>query len=74
MYYLDDQSVGGSSEKEMNWKHFELFVKETSGNLLLDIPMFLKNKDYQKYFLNLKKTPLSFVDDFRDLQFKTIVI
>ncbi|APY11223.1 hypothetical protein BWZ22_08185 [Seonamhaeicola sp. S2-3] len=72
MYYLDDQSnflegVGQGSEWEMNWNHFEKFVLEKTSHLMLDIPKFITDKKYRAEFHKLDEYPLSFVDDFNDI-------
>ncbi len=72
VYYLDDQSnvlegVGQGSEWEINWNDFEKFVTEKTSHLMLDIPKFMTEKGYRSEFHKLDKYPLSFVDDFKDI-------
>ncbi len=72
IYYLDDQSnvlegVGQGSEWEMNWNDFEKFVLEKTSHLMLDIPKFMEDKKYRSEFHKLDEYPLSFVDNFKDI-------
>jgi hypothetical protein len=73
IYYLDDQSsvlegVGQGSEWELSWNEFENFVKNKTSTLMLNIPLFLTDKNYRDEFLEKKELPLSFIDDFVDLK------
>lgn len=73
MYYLDDQSkvlkgVGMGDEWDFTWPDFEHFVAEKTAPLLLNIPMFLTDKNYRNAFLEREEYPLSFVDDFKDIR------
>jgi len=73
MYYLDDQSevlkgVGQGDERELSWNNFENFVKATTADLMLNIPLFLTNINYRNEFVDKKEYPLSFVDDFSDIK------
>lgn len=72
IYYLDDQSdvlegVGQGSEWEMNWNDFEKFVLEKTSHLMIDIPKFMTDKKYRIEFHKLDEYPLSFVDNFKDI-------
>ncbi len=72
MYYLDDQSnilkgVGSGSEYELSWNELTSLLETKTSHLMLDIPKFLKNEEYQEYFLALNEYPLSFIDDYSDL-------
>lgn len=72
IYYLDDQSnylegVGQGSEWELSWNDFEKFVFEKTSHLMLDIPKFMTDKKYRTEFHKLNEYPLSFVDNFKDI-------
>ena len=73
IYYLDDQSkvlegVGFGDEKELSWAEFEKFVADKTSHLMIDIPMFLTDKDYRSEFKKKGEYPLSFIDDFSDIK------
>jgi hypothetical protein len=73
VYYLDDQSavlegVGQGSEDLLTWLEFEDFVANKTSALMLNIPMFLQDKDYKNGFLQQNKYPLSFIDNFSDIK------
>jgi hypothetical protein len=73
VYYIDDQSdklegVGLGEESRYSWEELENFIKETTGDLLLDIPQYFLNNKYKLDCLKKGKEPLAFIDDFRDLK------
>lgn len=73
IYYLDDQSevlegVGQGSEWELNWNDFEKFVAKKTLPLMLNIPLFLTDRDYRNKFIEMNEYPLSFIDDFSDIK------
>ena len=73
MYYLDDQSevlegIGQGSEWELNWTEFENFVTNKTAHLMLNIPMFLTDRNYRNQFIAKNEYPLSFIDDFSDIK------
>lgn len=73
IYYLDDQSdvlegVGQGSERKLGWNEFENFVTNKTSDLLLNIPLFLNDRNYQNKFLEKKEYPLAFIDDFSDIK------
>lgn len=73
MYYFDDQNsdleiIFDGKELEISWKDLEIYVKNKSLKLLLDIPKFILDKEYRIKFHKLNDFPLSFIDDFKDLK------
>ena len=71
-YFLDDQSkvmdgIGGGEEYTMGWHQLEQHVAKKSGKLMLNISEFMRCEDYRKLFISYGEYPLSFVDDFSDI-------
>lgn len=73
VYYVADQSavLGGLAEGDcgdMSWEEIQSFIKENCGDLILDISEYFLNENYRKMWIDRKKEPLAFVDDFRDMR------
>ncbi len=73
IYYLDDQNdvlegVGQGSEWELSWNEFEKFVTDKTLPLMLNIPLFLTDRNYRNEFIEKNENPLSFIDDFSDIK------
>jgi hypothetical protein len=73
IYYLDDQSiilegVGQGSEWKFSWNEFEKFVTDKTSPLMLNIPLFVTDRNYRNEFIEKKEYPLSFIDDFSDIK------
>jgi hypothetical protein len=73
MYYLDDQShvlqgVGQGEERVYNYKDFIEFVNTKTAHLMLNIPMFMTDMNYRNEILSKHDYPLSFIDNFSDLE------
>jgi hypothetical protein len=73
IYYLDDQSsvlqgVSEGDERYYNCKDFIEHVNTKTAHLMLNIPLFMTDINYRKEFLAKREYPLSFIDDFSDIE------
>jgi len=71
-YYIDDQSkflwsTEPGHESLMEWHELRLHIYAETGHLMLDVPKILTDKNYRHEFIAKGEYPLSYIDDFRDL-------